>query len=266
MNHPPANPPALPPVQAERWLDGPPPPDEGWTRNKFLIVLAFVLTFHVALIVLFETKRQILPRVVSHVPHLELADPADELISLGDPTLLARANAHDLVSAFWRRMPAIKQPDFNWTESPRYLAPAPENFGAAFREYVQNSRPVFPMNFKPEPGLTAPEAPLENVMPQATTMQISGELRQRPLLHMVELPSPQYNDVLAPTTVQALVDMAGNVASAIVLKPSGGKDADQLALQLTRNLRFAPAPRLMFGELSFAWHSVPANSDATNAP
>lgn len=251
MSDLPAASPALPPQ-----LQG-----EGWPRNKFVFLIAFVLALHVALIFIFGTKKQIIPRAVDKVPHLQLADNADEIIALGDPTLFARPNAHDLVTAFWRRTPVPPPPDFNWTEAPRYLPPAPEKFGAAFRAFMQASRPAeFPLNFKPEPRLTAPVAAFDEAMPPATTMQITGELSRRRRLNTVELPSLPWNDVLAPSKVQALVDTAGNVASAVLLDSSTLNDADQRALQLTRNLRFAPAPSLMFGEIIFNWRTVPTNA------
>jgi hypothetical protein len=37
--------------------------------------------------------------------------------------------------------------------------------------------------------------------------------------------------------------------------------ADQLALQLARQLRFAPAPQLMFGRIIFNWHTVPVTTN-----
>ena len=78
------------------------------------------------------------------------------------------------------------------------------------------------------------------------------------------LPSLPRNDVIGPSTVQVLVDTAGNLASAVVVAPNADAEADQLALQLVRNLRFAPAPRLTFGEITFTWHTVPVLS--TNEP
>ena len=72
------------------------------------------------------------------------------------------------------------------------------------------------------------------------------------------------NDVIAPSKVQVLVDEAGNGASVVVLESSGLPEADQRALRLARNLRFAPAPALTFGEITFRWHTLPAAS--TNAP
>ena len=123
------------------------------------------------------------------------------------------------------------------------------------------------LNFKPEPKLILPDLAFENAMPHVTTMQISGELGQRRLLHADALPSLPRNDVIAPSSVQAVVEPSGNVASAVVLEPNGDSDADQMALKLARDLRFAPAPRLTLGEIAFAWHTVPDEMpDPASAP
>ena len=256
--------------QSEGWLARPKPPGEGWSRNKLIFFIACALVLHIALIFIFGTKKQTVPRVVTNVPHLQLADSANELVALGDPTLFARPNAHDFVSAFWQRPPTVAQPSFNWTEAPRYLLPAPEKFGAAFREFMQtNLSPTVPLNFKPEPKLIEPVVASGDALPQATTMQITGELARRRQLNQIELPSLPWNDVIPPSKVQVLVDPAGNVSA--VLRPDNSFEAaahyaaaDQRALQLARSLRFAPAPRLMFGEIIFIWHTVPVTS--TNAP
>lgn len=266
MSDLPADSPALGPPATERWLPGPKPPDEGWTRKKFMVVLAFVLACHLALVFLFGTRKQMVARALTNVPRLQLVDNANEFIALGDPTLFARPNAHDLVTAFWRQIPASTQPDFDWPAPPGYLTNTPGDLGGLFRDYVQNSRPPeFPLNFKPEPKTFPPEAAGTGAAPQ-TTWQISGDLAQRPLVQSLAaaLPPLPRGDVIAPSAVQVLVDTAGNVASAVVLEPNADHEADQLALQLVRNLRFAPAPRLTFGEITFTWHTVPMTS--TNEP
>jgi TonB family protein len=263
MSKLPADSPALPPSGAS-WLPGPKPPDEGWTQKKFYLVLGAVLAFHLALIFAFGAKNQIVPRSVAQVPHLQLTDGRDEFIALGDPTLFARPNAHDAVTAFWRRAPVVTQPDFSWNEAPHYLPPTPGDFGAGLGEYVRSREAVeFPLNFKPEPKLDEPAATFAAVLPQATTGKITGDLAQRQLLttdKLHTLPSLPRNDVIAPTKVQALVDLTGNVASVVVLESSGDSAADQLAVQLARNLRFAPTTSLTFGEITFTWHTVPASS------
>jgi hypothetical protein len=260
------------------WLPGPTPPTEGWSRKTFLAVLAFVFAFHVALIILFGTKKPILPVPVTQVPHLQLANAADEFIALNDPTLFARPNAHELVTAFWRHTEPVPPPNFRWTESPLYLTNAPNDpgaafhAGAAFHEFVQDSRSaVLPLNLKPAPQPIAPRLSLENTaMPQATAMEISGDLAQRQLLNPIPWPSWPRNDVIAPSKVQVLADATGNVFSEVLLRSgpdsSVDKDADQLALQLARRLRFAPGPGLTFGEITFLWHTVPTNAVPAQAP
>ncbi len=241
---------------------------ESWSRNRFLFFIAFALAFHLALIVIFGTTKPIVPRAVTKVPHLQLATAANELIALGDPTLFARPNAHDFVTEFWQRPPVASQPDFNWTEAPRWLLqPDAGQLGAAFIQFMQTNEPSGrPLNFTPAPEVIEPVIASDGALPPATTLQISGELARRLLTTQTNFPSIQVNDVIPPSKVQALVDPAGNVASAVLLESSTLAAADQQALQLARNLRFTPAPRLMFGEITFVWHTVPVISVATNAP
>jgi hypothetical protein len=258
----------------------PPSPDEGGPVglkrrvgvNKFLFLVALALALHVALVFIFGTKKAIVPRPVDNAPHLQLADSASQFIALGDPTLFARPNARDLVTAFWRRTPPITQRNFNWTEAPRFLPPAPEDFGATFREFMQASRRgEFPLNFKPAPQAAPPALAFDEAPTQRTTMQITGELARRRLLTAAtNLPSLPLNDVIAPSRVQALVDAAGNVASAVLLPSDNDLEADgrsvmgdSNALAIARSLRFAPAPALTFGQIIFNWHTVPVTT--TNA-
>jgi len=246
----------------------PPPRSEGWTRNKFIFLIALALGLHVALIFIFGTKKPIVPRAVGPVPHLRLADRADEFIALTDPTLFALPHANDFSAAVWLKTPAIPPTTNRWTEPPGEL-PAPEKLGAAFGEFMRTNRfAELPLDFKPEPKLSEATVPFETALPPATTLQIAGSLAQRRLLHQIELPSLPCNDVIAPSRVQALVDEAGNVVSVVLLPSDNSLEgaghydvADQLALQLARQLRFAPAPQLMFGRIIFNWHTVPVTTN-----
>ena len=248
----------------------PQPRGESWSRNRFVFFIALAFALHVALIFVFGTKKQIVPREAdsgaTNVPHLHLADNANELIALGDPTLFARPNAHDFAAVFWRRTPAVAPPDLGGSAAPCYLAPAPENFGALFRQFMQASRPApFALDLKPEPKLFEPMAADDEAMPQATTWQITGDLTERRLLTPAEPPVMALNNVVAPSRVRVLVDTAGNVASAVLLpldsaaeEAGRSETADAQALAFVRWLRFVPAPQLTFGEIVFRWHTVPA--------
>jgi hypothetical protein len=98
-------------------------------------------------------------------------------------------------------------------------------------------------------------------------------LAQRRLLNEneIHLPSLTFNDVLAPSKVQALVDAEGKVVSAVLLPSEnpietlGRTDkGDTNALAVARGLRFSPSSRLTVGQLIFNWRTVAP--PATNSP
>ena len=39
------------------WAAGPPPPTKGWSRTRWLIVIAFIFATHVGLVLLFGEKK-----------------------------------------------------------------------------------------------------------------------------------------------------------------------------------------------------------------
>ena len=85
MNDAAANPPALGLAESK--------PGEGWSRARWLSVIALVFAVHVALIFLFGEKKTIVPRAVTNVPRLNFADKGSPLLALNDPTLFAPATA-----------------------------------------------------------------------------------------------------------------------------------------------------------------------------
>ena len=267
MNDAPANSPALGLAESKS--------SERWTRTRWLAFIALIFAAHVAFIFAFGEKKQIIPRAVTNVPALKLADNSGELLALNDPTLFALPNPKDFASAVWLKTPDVKQPSFRWTEPPRWLPLAAENLGAAFQQFMQtNSLASHTLDFKPTPELSAPSLPIEPALAQNSTLQIEGELAQRRLLNEINLPSLPYNDVIAPSIVQVLVDAAGNVVSAVLLpsenslEAAGHYDAaDQRALELARRLRFASGGSNgrvdISAKLIFNWHTVPHR--ATNA-
>jgi hypothetical protein len=241
---------------------------EGWSRQRWLTLVALVFTAQVALIFALGEKKFPPPRAVTNVPQFTLADTTNELIALDDPTLFALPHADDFAS----QMYSNPLPDFRWKEPPGEMPLAAENLGADFARFIRTNPIVAPLlDFKPEPKLSEPVLPLLPAFAGNSALHIEGELAQRQLLVLVELPSLPYSDVIAPSTVQALVDAAGSVVSAVLLPPddvvesAGHPDVgDTNALRIARSLRFAPSSRLTVGELVFDWHTVPP--PATNPP
>jgi hypothetical protein len=235
-------------------------PREGWTRWRWLGVIGLIFAAHIGFIIAFGEHKQIIPRLVTNVPALQIAGDTDELIALNDPTLFALPNPRDFAASVWMKMPPHEPPSFRWTEPPRWLQISTEALGATFSRFMQTN--VFagpPLDFKPWPKLSAPTLPIKPLLAQSSTMQIEGELAQRQLPVSMNLPDWPVADIIAPSRVQVLVDTAGNVVSAILLPADEGQydPADQHALEIARAMRFKPASHLTVGRVIFHWHTVP---------
>ena len=251
MNDAAANPPG------ESWPAGP-ESNEGWSRARWLAVIALVLATHVALILLFGEKKEPPPRPVTNVPQLTLADSSDELLALEDPTLFALPHQRDFVGVDFLKLPPVSQPMNRYTELPRPLPFSADGLGAAFGQFMQtNLSASRPFDFKPVTALSMPTLPADPLFTQNSTMQFEGELARRKLPGQISLTNWPFADALAPGKVQVLVDAAGNVVSAVLLESSGHKEADEKALEVARGLRFAPTNSLTFGRVTFNWHTVP---------
>jgi TonB family protein len=243
----------------------PHPAGLAWTRSRWLTLIVLVFAAHVALLFVFGGRKQIVPRPVTNVPTLKLADDSSELLALNDPTLFALPHPRDFASAVWQQTAVLKQPSFRWTESPHWLPLAADELGLVFNQFMQtNHFADFELQLRPSLNLSAPGLPMEPVFAQNSTMRVEGDLAQRQLPSQINLTNWPYADVLAPSVVQAVVVAAGNVVSTVLLSPSGYDAADQSALELARALRFAPASHLTVGRIVFNWHTVPP--PATNAP
>lgn len=237
----------------------------GWSWGKILLFILLAFAAHFAFAYLLGAKKTVPVRAVSHVPVFHLAENASELVRLTDPTMFALPHLDDFIPAAWARTPTARQPWFHWLEPSAFLALNAGELGMTFAAFMQtNQFSSLPLDFKPEPQLEFPNLDMEPVRPTNSTWQLAGEIVGRQSLNSLSPPPLAVNDVLEPSRVQLLVDADGNVASTVLLDGSGNNDADQLALKLARTLRFAPAEKLMFGEIIFAWRTVPAAT--TNAP
>lgn len=237
-----------------------PPPDEGWSWRKFYSVIVLVLLAHLVFIFVLGARKPVTPRVVGKVPQLQIA-AASELIALGDPTLFVLPHVNDFTSPVWLRLPVMTPPSLTYNVPPQFLPLPVEKLGAVFTAFMATNRfTEFQFNFKPEPPLVDTSWMFESPLPKQSTVHVAGELATHPLLNLPSVPSLPWNDVLAASHVQALVDADGKVISTVILESSGNDVADQTALKLTSSLRFAPADRLAFGELIFHWQTLPVTT------
>ena len=238
-----------------------PPPVESWGGRKFLLIILMAFAAHLAFVFLLGAKKPARQRVVKNVPVFRLADRANELVRLTDPTLFALPHAEDFPNGIMAATPTVTVTEFRWTETPPFLGLNPASLGGSFNAFMQtNQLKSSALKFKPEPQFVAPAINLEPALPQNSSWSLAGGLAGRRVLNTLSVASPAVNDVLAPSRVQLLVAPDGNVVSAVLLETSGLDAADQTALALARTLRLAPAAPLAFGEIIFTWQTVPTNA------
>jgi len=225
-----------------------------WPLRDWLLFIALVFVAHLAFLFVFGERTPAPVRPVKNVPHLQLADSSSELIALDDPTLFVVPRSGDFATL---KTPSIEPPDFQWTEAPRLLSLPAGTFGAAFKGFMQTQPfAAYPLDFKPQPELSAPAISVQPAFAEHSLLQIEGDVAHRRLLDEMTLPDLPYTDVIGPSKVQVLVSAAGKVVSAVLLEPSGWAVADERALQLARSARFEPSARLAVGQMIFNWHTV----------
>jgi len=236
---------------------------QNWSRRRWLWLVAFALAVHVALVFVFSSRHDAVPRPVVNVPQFHLAEAGNELIALTDPTLFVLPRLEDFASVNYLRPDIGPPPPFRWTEEPPQfltLDQLPAGLDAELRQ--ASAAPKSSLSLKPEPLANLLPVRYAPPLPVATTVQVSGDLASR-LPAPIAAPSLNYNDVLRPSRVQVLVDEQGRVVSAVLLAPSGWPDADARALALARAARFTPATSVALGHVTFNWHTVPATPPPT---
>ena len=244
-----------------------------WSRRRWLMFVALVFAVQLAIIFALGEKQSPPPRAVANVPHMTLADNSSKLLALDDPTLFAMPHANDFASAVWRRTPVTPPPSFRWTETPgELLSPAGENLGAVFTRFMgTNQFAQFSPDFKPAAKVSEPVLSLPLMAAENSTLQISGDLTQRKLISVENLPAWPLADVIAPSRVQLLVDAAGAVVSAVLIPPDNRAGAaaqydpaNQRALAIARTARFASSSHPTVGQMIFNWRTV--TPPTTNMP
>jgi hypothetical protein len=243
-----------------------------WTARRLWTTAVIAIVAQVALIIWSSDRTPVQPRNISERAPVQLAaNTHSELLALLDPTLFARANPKGFSGPAWMALPAVDFESDNTNNAARWLALAPEQLGSHFRAFVQTNRlSVFSAAPQAAPALPSPVKTAGLPLAANSTVRVEGALAARTVIYLPP-PSAQTNtEILRPSEVELQVDARGNPISAALVKSSGLKLADQLAVALARDSRFAPdrdalkqavenpAAGLTSGRMIFHWHTVPA--------
>jgi TonB family protein len=170
------------------------------------------------------------------VPPVRLVD-WDLASALSDPVLLALPTANGFAGVGWR---VAVDPGYvaeDWTEPLRWLGHSETNLARVLLSAASVGIGRGVSADKPAPQLaqrSVPRLPLAG----ETRVRLEGGEGDWEWAVPFAVPSVAHSNVLSETVVQVTTDPSGQVFSAVVLRSSGSKSADQRALALVKAARF----------------------------
>lgn len=231
-----------------------------WSRRQWFTVMSLILIAHLAAVFALHSRAPLLARVDSAAlrrPQTTSSEAPAIPAELQDPLVFASANPHGFSGAAWVREPASKYELARTETPPRFLR-------------FEREPTSFPPAQTPPPRTPLPFISLQVPTPQRqSTFAIEGDLAARPLHNPPTLPPQFHTDVLGNTVVQLGVQSDGFPFSVRLVASSGLKKADLDALEIAKNLRFAPRPLaglprtpapLEWGELVIQWFAAAPGS------
>jgi TonB family protein len=239
-------------------------------RIRSLALLAIIVGAQASMILWLSDRSQLHKAEPAPTTLLRLAEVTPQTL-VPDPTLLALPSAAGFAGAAWQQAHHPRYSPQPWNDPPSWLAARQAPLG---RSLLEARRPEIGRGLtaaKPVPEMVRRQvSPVR--LPERSLVRIEGDLARRESLTPLSAPAITHSNILTDTVVQLTVQPAGQVHSAIVLKSSGLRSADQQALDLARGARFAPVPELptleaasdwTWGRLIIHWRTVAPQAGVT---
>lgn len=245
-----------------------------WTARRWIVSIVIFFALQVGLLFIVSEKRSAPKPVHRRTQVRLLTKPMTQTqrfsgLLATDPTAFVLAHPRGFSGGAWLENPAEKYVVPDWDEPPRWLELNVPALGTVFTNFLRGvGENGSHITDKIAPEMFSLVEPARS--PAASRFFLEGELVDRPLLSTISPPVWPSADVLRNSTVQLLVDGAGNVVSARLLSRSGSMAADQRAVSLARELNFRPlnsgagSTNLMSGKITFQWETVPAPANAAS--
>jgi hypothetical protein len=229
----------------------------GWIAVLFILQIALIVWLS------DSSKTPTLKR--STAPTLQILSPQfTDQIELNDPTLFALPHYRSFSGFAWLRAPTVAALPFEWSDRPRWFETSTNEF-LTIKSSRASEFALYELVKSAPPPPSAPPTPGISQFPQKSELKIFGFARS--VLSPPALPSWSSTNALTNTVVRMMVDGKGITRSQTLLVRSGLPEADDLALNISRNLRFesaasSPAPGepgsgLIWGEAVFQWQNKP---------
>ncbi|MGI8964999.1 MAG: energy transducer TonB family protein, partial [Limisphaerales bacterium] len=194
------------------------------------------------------------------------SDKTSDSLLAKNPALFILASEEGFSGEAWLE---VNSPNYDLpelTEAPHWLRLDVEELGETFTRFTQTGGPTV---FQVADKLPASASALKLFAASdpgktQSLFRAEGDLKRRTLLSAPQLVSWPHPELLSDSVVQTAVGESGEIISARLLERSGLSAADQKAIEIVRNLSFAPipvetnaAPQLTWGRIIFQWFTIP---------
>ncbi|MEO8425497.1 MAG: energy transducer TonB [Verrucomicrobiota bacterium] len=249
-----------------------------WSKSRWATIVLVIIAAQIILATRFSSRLVVVPRqiaesLVTLLPNQPApGTPLAEAMAIQDPTTFALVNPHGFSGEAWLNLRPFEHRVTDWISPPYWLKPSTDRLGAAFSQFVRSNQ-VSALTLAESAAPPAFLLPLvSSLVPTQSTLRVEGDLAHRPLLSPIKLTGVPHHDLLSNSVVRVMVNRSGRVLSHALLTSSGSPNADQLALNLSRNVRFQSLRTndngsvrepmgLIWGQLIFQWLTL----QATNA-
>ena len=259
-----------------------------WSRARWTLAVLGVFGAHLGLLLGLSAPKRKPLQPSGAAPRVTLLMDAEanqrwlHATRVDDPTVFAVANAQGFSRKVWQGARDSSVTPLTWSSDPRFLRPAIDHFGQAFGAAAGS--PPNPEEFSSERRIPELQLAVEEDVDafRSSRVELSANLRDRGPTRMPEAPVLASEESLRVTVVEVDVDLHGAVFSCR-LSHQGRlptempvqnttaalqRQADALALEYARKLRFRPAGgegnlagdglKLTSGRLRFEWGYAPA--------
>jgi TonB family protein len=190
---------------------------------------------------------------------------------LADPRLLALPTEHGFAGIGWRKASDPQYVAQDWTEPMPWLGQSETGLVRTLfaAEAAGIGRGV--TADKPSPQFAANALPALPLAEQ-TVVRLDATGAHWEWAEPLVAPAISHSNILSETVVQVTADRSGQVFSAVVLKSSGLKAADQQAIELARTARFRITPGAAdpedwaWARLVFQWRTLAPGATGGETP
>jgi TonB family protein len=261
-------------------MTAPMPGSGGWSRVRFLTVIAMLFVIQAGLVLTFAERPRVAPALpVTRTIFRRLGFDLDEAalskyIFAADPTIFPSSSSRGFADQAWLRLAPV---EYNKTttdsEAPSFLEFTANPLRADTQPRSSEKPTLFDsfdeLALAPEP---APPYTAADASRPTSFVRIDGALASRRIDTTVPAREWLTNTVLSNTIVRFGVNRSGEVVSAGLWRGSGSADADANAIATVNTMRFTPASdasdALTWDRATFYWRTVtpPPGTNSAAAP